>query len=164
MNETKNLSEVEEQERKLEQEEIARLKEDCLSWSVFDWENHLKSIDSESSEVLLGNKIDQFTECALRENYSLRLNPEEIKGFSFVTDMLLKKLTDRQAEIIKLVFWEGKSLNTISKELKIRKSAVQGLRDRGLENIKIMLQAVYKARGQKNYSGLIKLHHSEVSA
>lgn len=59
-----------------------------------------------------------------------------------VVEQLLAHLSERQALVLRKVFWDGKSERKIARELKISRQAVYDLKKRALRNLRKVAQGV----------------------
>lgn len=109
------------------------------SWSPEIWESYLKWIETPRSESLFDPKL--YTELAgalqsASPNYILEISdPEMVSAVQFA----LSALSEIQRKIINLIFWEGRSVRNISKQLEIPRSSVYDEKQRALKIISTIL-------------------------
>jgi DNA-directed RNA polymerase specialized sigma subunit len=130
-----------------EKKELGKLKRDCKSWTPLDWESYLKTIECDQKEILLGNKIDNFSQDAFAYNVNNTLSDERIEQFKTVMNSLLTHLTDKQRKVMIEFFWNGKNICEISRETGLGRTALQNTKTRGLEKMAKVLQAISMRKG-----------------
>ena len=106
--------------------------ESILTWGPKDWEQYLERIDFPLRESLLPQhvwtkKIGNQYNTIFSESQSTA--PEHI---SESVQQCLNKLTKRQTEVLRLLYWENKSEREAALLLKISRSSVRTIHKRSL--------------------------------
>ena len=106
--------------------------ESTFTWGPKDWEQYLLKIDLPLRESLLPQhvwtkKIGNQFNAIFSESQSAA--PE---GTSASVQRCLNKLTKRQTEVLRLIYWENKSERETALILKISRSSVRTIHKRSL--------------------------------
>ena len=115
-----------------------KLKTVSKNWDGSTWENYLGWQDGISCESMISpQKYERLKESMEHSIFEPSLNAtEDLPSNKLDLTMLLHRLTTRQRQIIKLVFWESLSDREIAKQLSISRGTVQDLRERSLQKLK----------------------------
>lgn len=117
---------------KLQDEES--LKSESKSWSADQWEAYLQSVEVGLAEA-------QPSRCeverkAIAANIFDITNSSCSEELSTVVENLLSKLSERQAFVMRKIFWEGRSERQIARSLGVSRQAVYDLKKRALKNLR----------------------------
>ncbi len=110
------------------------------NWSPDEWESYLRTL-----EVGLSESLSSKTEVNQRgiSNNIFELSSSGCsEELSMVVGKLLAHLSERQALVLRKIFWDGKSERKIARELKIGRQAVYDLKKRALKNLRKVAQGV----------------------
>ena len=110
------------------------------NWSANEWESYLRTLEVGLSESLSSKtEVDQRAITNNIFEFSSSGCSEEV---SLVVEQLLAHLSERQALVLKKIFWDGKSERKIARELKIGRQAVYDLKKRALKNLRKVARGV----------------------
>ena len=117
------------------------IKKICKSWTGTLWEEYLKSFEEAQREVLFKTPLDI-------ERFSNEGHEQARRNFHSRSDFpllkkkiagVVEKLTLKEQEVIRLLYWERVSLRESAAILKTSKSSVSRLRDRALYRLEAIL-------------------------
>ena len=120
-------------------------------WSANQWEAYLTELEVDQTEVLLNQAgiVEAMPEDYYQEGFSELIGTNYSEKLSNMIALLMQALTERQQAVLKLLFWESKTIGEVSIQLGISRAGVKDLRDRALAKIsKIMIQ--HKTRTAKS--------------
>lgn len=123
---------------KLNDEEILRV--ESRTWSAQEWEAHLKTVEVGLSESL-SSKAEVVTR-GISTNIFELASAACSEELSKIVSELLAHLSERQALVLRKIFWDGKSERKIAAEMKISRQAVYDLKKRALKNLRMRAQGV----------------------
>lgn len=123
---------------KLQDEEILRA--ESRTWNAQEWEAHLKTVEVGLSESL-SSRAEVLSQSIANNIFELSSSgcSEEL---SDIVNLLLAHLSERQALVLRKIFWDGKSERKIAREMKISRQAVYDLKKRALKNLRRHAQGV----------------------
>ena len=136
----KSISNSKKRPEMREHQDDEAIREESKNWNAQQWESYLQTVERGRSESLstrteverLGITLNIFdladTDCS-----------EEI---STLVRSLLDKLSNRQAFVLKMIFWHGKSERQIAKMMGSSRQAVYDLKKRALKNLRISFHEV----------------------
>lgn len=116
------------------------LREKSKSWSAEDWESYLRTIEVGLKESL--SSMGEVTRMGLTSNVFEYAETDCSDDVSELVENLLSLLSERQAFVLRRVFWDGKSERQIAKMMKISRQAVYDLKKRALKNLRKRSQGV----------------------
>lgn len=131
--------------------------DDCSTWTATDWEGHLKSFEKDQTEILLADPmgVEELGFQDFKEGVIGMISEDAFSGFISVVEVLVKRLTPRQRDVIFMLFWERKSLREVASIFDIQKTSVQRARDRALANLQKVLKKIAEIQSRKK-----KLDHT----
>lgn len=126
----------------------------CQSWDEKTWSAYLKAYENKNGK---GNLLSSEDYDCLAENLK-----ESIFDFSMpsaspelqqLVQNALSQLTDKQAQIISKIFWEGRTQHQVALDLGICQSSISKTKQRALDALRKILQGGINSpivKGQKN--------------
>lgn len=138
----------------LELQEISR------DWTPEKWERYLKKFEGALKEELLPvrhyDRIAEESEVSIFQDAQVPASPAIIERVR----LALEDLTERQRQVVELIFLQAKSERETAQELGIDRSSVRKHKRKGLKNLrKIILvgaPTLPLSRGSKNKNGGMK--------
>lgn len=119
------------------------LKSVCHTWNEQTWEEYLNTIEGKSSGQLFGPGVYQdlceenfrsiFADTANENNDEVRFRVEKALE-------ALSEHSEKQAFVIKEIFWNGKSQHEIADLLRIQQNAVFDLKQRAIKNLRKIMK------------------------
>lgn len=110
------------------------------NWNANEWEAYLRTLEVGLSESLSSkNEVNQR---GITNNIFELSSSGCAEEVSMVVEQLLAHLSERQALVLRKIFWDGKSERKIARELKIGRPAVYDLKKRALKNLRKVAQGV----------------------
>ncbi len=116
-------------------------------WSAIQWEEYLETLESPQTELILDNPnlVEAMSEETFREGVANLMGTNYSPKLNRVIALMMDALTDKQRNVLNLIYWESKSLREVAGLLGINFSSARDIRDRGLANLsKIMIKSVVK--------------------
>lgn len=123
-----------ENEQSKENDSIVKLVE---SWKASDWEQWLDQQEKPPKEILFDdptsveNHSQEDQERFIRDTFE----KQEYPALKNSLKEAVRSLTEKQQEVLHLLFWDNKSLKEISTQLSITTVAVGRIRDRALKKL-----------------------------
>ncbi|MDB5036781.1 MAG: hypothetical protein JWQ35_309 [Bacteriovoracaceae bacterium] len=115
-------------------DEIRKISKD---WDPATWEAYLQTHERRLKEVLLhgSNDIENFSVNAVAVLFDMA-ESESNPHLKRAVQIALNKLSNRENQILRLVFWDGKTTRDIAEELNISRFNVRRALERGLIKIR----------------------------
>lgn len=110
------------------------------NWNADDWESYLRTLEVGLSESL--SSKTEVNQKAITNNIFELSSSGCSKEVSMVVEQLLAHLSERQALVLRKIFWDGKSERKIAREMKTSRQAVYDLKKRALKNLRKVAQGV----------------------
>ena len=113
------------------------------SWDDKTWDRYLaENIDVEMKEGLLddANEVENLSQDQYKNNYLDLFNQEEYPILREAFDNILRELPNKEATILKSIFYEKMNTSQVAKKFKLHPSTVIRARDRGITLIKQELE------------------------
>lgn len=130
------------------------------NWSAEIWEEYLQTLESKHSGRMYKPDIyDGFCTDNVESIFSVVTN-EYNSVLKNQIESALAELPEKQAQVLRLIFWEGKSQNRIAKDWGVQQSSIFNLKERAISNLRISLEKLQGAvnsrsmKGQTNSSSL----------
>lgn len=113
-----------------------QLQQICKSWNQETWEEYLNWYESAQSEKLIA--VDLYDDLIERESLSVFVKvgqsaDEEVRSRC---ERLLNSLPQREAQVLRLNFYEGRTVREIAALKQIPKSSVHDIKNRALSRLR----------------------------
>ncbi len=138
------------------------LREVSKNWNEQTWEEYLKTIESKISGKFFSPEIYDLLCDGLTENIFWRSSEFSSDEVLEQIQSAMTHLPEKQAKVIELIFWHGKSQHQIAKSLRIHQSSVFNLKNRAIKNLKISLQKLQGAVNPPLMRGECEFDHPSV--
>ena len=102
--------------------ELRRLRRVSRHWSKEEWKKYLKTLEKGTSESLIHPK--RYEKLKNRNIFLWEPHKSRYAPYIPLLRRALKKLTLKQREAIKLIFWEGLSYRSIASKMNLTPSAI----------------------------------------
>ena len=112
------------------------LQKDSKEWTPENWEQFLKKIEIPISETLISSNGYNRRKELQTESIFRRVADTPSRGLQKKALKLLQPLTERQRQIIELLYWGHKSEREVAKILGISRSTVRVIQKRSIQRIK----------------------------
>lgn len=127
-------------------------------WTPDIWESYLQTLEGKQSGRKYSSEIyDDYCGELVESIFSVVTNESDALTRNTIEEAI-QKLSHRQAEVLRLIFWEGKSQNRIAKDWGVQQSSVFNLKQRALERLRKSLEKMQGAvnsrlmKGEENSS------------
>lgn len=136
----KNMSDFIEHPEGRERQHDEALREESKNWNAHQWEAYLQTTEGGRSESLsTGSEVERL---GIAINIFELADSDCSEEISNLVRSLHDQLTDRQAFVLKMVFWHGKSERRIAEMMGSSRQAVYDLKKRALKNLRKAFQEV----------------------
>lgn len=117
------------------------------SWKACDWEGYLKdSVEKPLREIPVGGpeEVAQLSD-RVKAGYSDLFEADEHTYLSKKIEQAMKKLTEREREVLFALFWEGLSQRKLAENLEIARPTVTVYQQRALGKLaRYLIEAARK--------------------
>jgi RNA polymerase sigma factor (sigma-70 family) len=107
------------------------------SWTLSTWEEFLRTeVDVSRQEVLL-HSPDYIENCSrgFTEMVGEMDTEDQYPRLRMQINRYLKRLSNKEQQVLNAIFWEGKSQRELAKKYKVSRTAINNTRDRALKKL-----------------------------
>ena len=119
------------------------LKSISTNWDTQTWDRYLDAtVDVNMKESLLDDPatVDTLSQERYQDDYiGLFGQSEEFPNLQNAFDEIIKCLPEKEAIVIRLIFYNGLNIPEVSKKIGYHKTTIIRLRDKGISSLKKML-------------------------
>lgn len=130
----KSMSSFKKRPEMRERQDDETLREESKNWNAQQWESYLQTTEGGRSESL--STRSEVERLGITLNIFEFADSDCSEEISNLVRSLLDQLTNRQAFVLKMIFWHGKSERRIAKMMGSSRQAVYDLKKRALKNLR----------------------------